>query len=88
MSYVYNMHNMVEKHFSISIAPVQSRGGSLVVNNFNLKLRTGNAEFSSLLLIAIKVSCLWDYYKSADSTTIPLSVFILQTHLSDIKSKL
>jgi hypothetical protein len=24
--YVYNMHNMVEKHFSISIAPVRSRG--------------------------------------------------------------
>jgi riboflavin transporter FmnP len=25
------MHNIVEKHFSISIAPVQSRSGSLVI---------------------------------------------------------
>jgi hypothetical protein len=24
------MHNVVEKHFSISIAPVQSQGGTLV----------------------------------------------------------
>jgi hypothetical protein len=24
---VYNMHNIVEKHFSISNAPVRSRGG-------------------------------------------------------------
>jgi hypothetical protein len=30
-SYVCNVHNIVEKYFSISIAPVQSRGGSLVV---------------------------------------------------------
>jgi hypothetical protein len=27
---LYNMYNIVEEHFSISIAPVQSRGGSLV----------------------------------------------------------
>jgi hypothetical protein len=26
---VYNIHNIVEKHFSVSIAPVQSRGGLL-----------------------------------------------------------
>jgi hypothetical protein len=25
------MHNIVEKHFGISIAPVRSRGGSLVI---------------------------------------------------------
>jgi hypothetical protein len=30
--YVYNMHNVVDKHFSISIVPVQSRGGSLVIS--------------------------------------------------------
>jgi hypothetical protein len=28
--YVYNMHNIVDKHLCISIAPVRSRGGSLV----------------------------------------------------------
>jgi hypothetical protein len=28
--YVYNMHNIVEKHFRISISPVRSQGGSLV----------------------------------------------------------
>jgi hypothetical protein len=28
--YVYNMHNKVEKHFSVSIAPVRSRDDSLV----------------------------------------------------------
>jgi hypothetical protein len=28
--YVHNMHNIVEKHFSISIAPVGSRGESLL----------------------------------------------------------
>jgi hypothetical protein len=28
--YVYNMHIIVEKNFSISMAPVRSRGGSLV----------------------------------------------------------
>jgi hypothetical protein len=31
--YVYNMRNIVEKHFSISNAPVRSRGESLVHNN-------------------------------------------------------
>jgi hypothetical protein len=34
------MHNMVEKIFSINIAPVRSRGGSLVVTmlvTFNIK---------------------------------------------------
>jgi hypothetical protein len=29
--FVYNLHNIVEKLFSISIAPVGSRGGSLVI---------------------------------------------------------
>jgi hypothetical protein len=29
---VYNMHNIVEKHFSINIALMRSRGGSLVSN--------------------------------------------------------
>jgi hypothetical protein len=28
--YVYNMHNKVEKYFTINIAPVRSRGWSLV----------------------------------------------------------
>jgi hypothetical protein len=28
--YVYNTHNILEKHFSISIASVRSRGGLLV----------------------------------------------------------
>jgi hypothetical protein len=28
--YVYKMHNIAEKHFSIGIAPVRSRGGLLV----------------------------------------------------------
>jgi hypothetical protein len=27
---MYNMHNILVKHFSISIAPVRSRGESLV----------------------------------------------------------
>jgi hypothetical protein len=30
--YVYNMHNIIKKHLIISIAPVQSRGVSLVIN--------------------------------------------------------
>jgi hypothetical protein len=30
--YVYNMNNLVEKHFSISIEPVKSWGGLLVFN--------------------------------------------------------
>jgi hypothetical protein len=39
--YVCNVHNIVEKHLSISIAPVRSQGGSQVnyiliqINNFN-----------------------------------------------------
>jgi hypothetical protein len=32
--YVYNMHNIGEKHFSISISPMRSRGGSLVINKY------------------------------------------------------
>jgi hypothetical protein len=28
----HNMYNIVERHFSISITPVRSRGGSLVIN--------------------------------------------------------
>jgi hypothetical protein len=31
--YAYIIHNIIEKHFSIRIAPVRSRGGSLVFNN-------------------------------------------------------
>jgi hypothetical protein len=36
--YVYNMHNIVEKHFNIGIAPVRSQGGLLVFNknDFNM----------------------------------------------------
>jgi hypothetical protein len=30
--YVYNMQNIVHKHFSMCIAPVQSRGRSLVTD--------------------------------------------------------
>jgi hypothetical protein len=30
--FVYNMDNGVQKHFIISIAPVRSRGGTLVKN--------------------------------------------------------
>jgi hypothetical protein len=30
--YAYNMHNILEKHFSISIAPVRNRAGLLVMN--------------------------------------------------------
>jgi hypothetical protein len=33
---VYNIHYTVEKHFSISIAPVRIRGGSLVTNISNV----------------------------------------------------
>jgi hypothetical protein len=36
--YVYNVHNIGEKHFSISIAPERSRGGSLVNNNLHFLL--------------------------------------------------
>jgi hypothetical protein len=32
--YVYNIHNIVEKHVSIIIAHVQSRGGSQVSNKY------------------------------------------------------
>jgi hypothetical protein len=31
--YEYKMDNIVEKHFSINVAPVRNRGGSLVMNN-------------------------------------------------------
>jgi hypothetical protein len=37
--YVYNMHYIVEKHFSISIPPVRSRGGSLASMNINFNLK-------------------------------------------------
>jgi hypothetical protein len=30
--YVYNLHYILEKHFGINIAPVRSRGGSLITN--------------------------------------------------------
>jgi hypothetical protein len=30
--YVYNMYNIVEEHFSTSIVPARSRGGSLVIS--------------------------------------------------------
>jgi hypothetical protein len=33
--YVYKMHNIVEKHFITSIAPVRSRSGSLI----NIKIK-------------------------------------------------
>jgi hypothetical protein len=36
MYQMYHMHKIVEKHFSISIAPVRSRGGSLVAGNIKL----------------------------------------------------
>jgi hypothetical protein len=51
--YVNIIYNMVEKHLRISIAPVQSRGGSLVVNKsilFNIcstaELRENNILLS------------------------------------------
>jgi hypothetical protein len=44
--YVYGMYNILEKHFSISIAPVQSRGGSLV---FNITKTCDSTELSMYL---------------------------------------
>jgi hypothetical protein len=38
---MYNMHNIVEKLFSIIIAPVRSRGGSLVNNNYKSESQIG-----------------------------------------------
>jgi hypothetical protein len=38
------MHNIVEKHFSISIAAVRSRGGSLVNNNIYVQKGICNTE--------------------------------------------
>jgi hypothetical protein len=38
---------MVEKHFNISIAPVRSRGGSLVLN------KSDGDEFISYILLSI-----------------------------------
>jgi hypothetical protein len=35
---VYNLHNIVDKHFYISIVLVRSRGGSLVKYNLGFKL--------------------------------------------------
>jgi hypothetical protein len=35
--HVYNMHNIVEKHFCISITPVRSRGGLPVFNKSEKK---------------------------------------------------
>jgi hypothetical protein len=34
--YVYDMHNVVEKYLSIGIAPVRNRGGSLVINKWQI----------------------------------------------------
>jgi hypothetical protein len=34
--YVYNIHNLETKHYSIYIAPVQSQGGLLVYNVINV----------------------------------------------------
>jgi hypothetical protein len=35
--HVFNIHNLVEKHFNMSIAPVRSQSGSLV----QYKMETG-----------------------------------------------
>jgi hypothetical protein len=36
----YKMHNIVEKHFSISIAPVRSQGESLVnITRISMKIK-------------------------------------------------
>jgi hypothetical protein len=43
--YVYNMYNLVEKHFLISIVPVRSRGESL--------LRYKKTELESISVIGI-----------------------------------
>jgi hypothetical protein len=47
-SYVYNMHNIVEKHISISIAIVQSRGGSLVSNKYGSLTRNKFHKMKSI----------------------------------------
>jgi hypothetical protein len=35
--YTYNMHNIVEKRFSINIVPVRSQGGLLVLSNLHTR---------------------------------------------------
>jgi hypothetical protein len=49
MLYVYNMHNIVEKHFSISIGPVWSLGGLLVSTKTVLKDEFATANLSRVL---------------------------------------
>jgi hypothetical protein len=56
--YVYGMHNIVQKHFSVNIAPVRSRGGSLVCNKTakashysKYEFKKGNSLLYSLILI-------------------------------------
>jgi hypothetical protein len=44
--YVYIMHDIVEKHFSISIAPMRSRGGSLVINKINFHVALDISTYS------------------------------------------
>jgi hypothetical protein len=46
--YVYNMHNIEQKHISINIAPVRSRGGSLSssLSDYSPLLDIGLSYFS------------------------------------------
>jgi hypothetical protein len=41
--YAYNLHNIVEILFKISIAPMQSQGWSLVIKNKFYNSENGNA---------------------------------------------
>jgi hypothetical protein len=46
--YVYNIHNIVEKQFSINIVPVRSEGGMLVCNKLHICTQMGVADFDNI----------------------------------------
>jgi hypothetical protein len=49
--YVHKMHNIVEKHLSINIASVRSRGGSLVLKNMCDWNHLSMKVWSTLILV-------------------------------------
>jgi hypothetical protein len=54
--YVYNMRNTVQKHLNISIAPVRSQGGSLVLHKLNFYPERIQ-RICTLLLISVYLFC-------------------------------
>jgi hypothetical protein len=58
--YLYNMHNILEKHLCISFAPVRSRGGSLVINKttrYGIRILSNPSKISAEFVISVLQVC-------------------------------